>query len=192
MSEKLCGEAEQGDEADREEHCFEAVSECPTSCFVLDELRHVHLTLGRLTSQAARSFTSHLIYVIPTYFLLTCASFFELYTSMANGKEATIHAIYSVLLVLHPTVLAFAFYTLRSEREKTWRVIPGFPLSHLPRRLRQQLVFFSSQLTHSAPAFTVAGFFSVHPAFILEMVGVMATYLSIMISFRGVQPPDAP
>lgn len=104
LREKLFGEGEQ----DGEE--LEDASKCPPSCFALEELRLVHLALARLTSKLARSFTPHLMYVIPTYFMLTCASFFELYKSMENGKEATVHAIYSVLLVLHPTVLAVAFY----------------------------------------------------------------------------------
>lgn len=109
LREKLFGEGEQ----DGEE--LEDASKCPPSCFALEELRLVHLALARLTSRLARSFTPHLMYVIPTYFMLTCASFFEVYKSMENGKEATVHAIYSVLLVLHPTVLAVAFYLLRTE-----------------------------------------------------------------------------
>ncbi|KAK7076443.1 hypothetical protein SK128_003428 [Halocaridina rubra] len=116
--------------------------------------------------------------------MLACVSWFETFKAFGENRIDLRELVYSVVLILHPTVLAIAFEILKTERRKTWLAIHDRNIADLPKRLRQQIILFSTQLLHLRPTFSIAGMYSVDTAYILQMLGAVTTYLSILLSFR--------
>ncbi|XP_069977758.1 putative gustatory receptor 28a [Penaeus vannamei] len=82
-------------------------------------------------------------------------------------------------------IISWAVDTLKGQHGSTAEEVHSCRTAVLTHDTVSALQHFSLQLIHSSPQLSVGGFFAVDRSFLLVLIGNLATYLVILLQFRG-------